>query len=111
MKPLHHWMQHMPEDVRKHLANIRGDYTRKTQEIAEIRKSLEAKEREIYNKNEHIMKGPLAQRLENHRYSQEYDLFDPEGMKAEIQRQAGLCSKRCLDPLRKSYSCSKESFS
>ena len=31
MKPLHHWMQHMPEDVRKHLANIRGDYTRKTQ--------------------------------------------------------------------------------
>lgn len=98
MKPLSHWLQHMPEDVRKHLANIRGDYTRKTQEIAEIRKSLEAKEREIYNKNEHIMKGPLAQRLENIDTSQEYDLFDPEGMKAEIQRQAQLMLKEMLQP-------------
>jgi hypothetical protein len=98
MKPLHHWMQHMPEDVRKHLANIRGDYTRKTQEIATIRKSLEAKEREIYNKNEHIMKGSLAQKLENIDTSQEYDLFDPEGMKAEIQRQAQLMLKEMLQP-------------
>jgi hypothetical protein len=59
MKPLGHWMQHMPEDVRKHLANIRGDYTRKTQEIAEIRKSLEDKEAEMYRKNEHIMRDLL----------------------------------------------------
>jgi len=24
MKPLHEWMQHIPEDVRKHVANIRS---------------------------------------------------------------------------------------
>ncbi len=98
MKPLHHWMQHMPEDVRKHLANIRGDYTRKTQEIASIRKSLEAKEAEMFKKNEHIMKGSLAQKLENIDTSKEYDLFDPDGMKAEIQRQAQLMLKEMLQP-------------
>jgi hypothetical protein len=98
MKPLHHWMQHMPEDVRKHLANIRSDYTRKTQEISSMRKSLEAKEAEMIRKNEHIMKGSLAQKLENIDTNQEYDLFDPEGMKSEIQRQAKLMLKEMLQP-------------
>lgn len=101
MKPLGHWMQHMPEDVRKHLANIRGDYTRKTQEIAEIRKSLEAKEAEMFRKNEHIMKGPLAEKLASINMEEQYDLFDPEGMKAEISRQAGLMLKQMLEPAQK----------
>ena len=101
MKPLGHWMQHMPEDVRKHLANIRGDYTRKTQEIAEIRKSLEAKEAEMIRKNEHIMKGPLAEKLASINMEEQYDLFDPEGMKAEISRQAGLMLKQMLEPAQK----------
>ena len=101
MKPLGHWMQHMPEDVRKHLANIRGDYTRKTQEIAEIRKSLEAKEAEMIRKNEHIMKGPLAEKLASINTEEQYDLFDPEGMKAEISRQAGLMLKQMLEPAQK----------
>lgn len=101
MKPLGHWMQHMPEDVRKHLANIRGDYTRKTQEIAEIRKSLEAKEAEMFRKNEHIMKGPLAEKLASINTEEQYDLFDPEGMKAEISRQAGLMLKQMLEPAQK----------
>ena len=25
MKPLQHWMQHVPEDVRKHIANLRAE--------------------------------------------------------------------------------------
>jgi len=44
MKPLHEWMQHIPEDVRKHVANIRSSYTRKTQELAQMRKDLEAEQ-------------------------------------------------------------------
>jgi hypothetical protein len=27
MKPINQWIQNVPEDVRKHLANIRADYT------------------------------------------------------------------------------------
>lgn len=101
MKPLHHWMQHVPEDVRKHIANIRADYTRKSQEISNMRKSLEEKEAEIYRKNEHIMRGPLAEKLKEINVEEQYDLFDPEGMKAEIQRQAGLMLKQMLEPAQK----------
>jgi len=101
MKPLAHWMQHVPEDVRKHLANIRSDYTRKTQEIAKMRSSLEEREKEILAKNEHIMNGPLAKRLQEINVEEQYDLFDPEGMKAEIQRQAGLMLKQMLEPAQK----------
>lgn len=101
MKPLAHWMQHVPEEVRKHLANIRSDYTRKTQEISRIRSSLEEKEREILAKNEHIMRGPLAEKLSSINTTEEYDLFDPEGMRKEIQRQAGLMLKEMLEPAQK----------
>ena len=51
MKPLHEWMQHIPEDARKHVANIRSSYTRKTQELAEMRKQLEVeREQHIVSK-------------------------------------------------------------
>jgi hypothetical protein len=49
MKPLHEWTKHLPEDVRKHLANIRSDYTRKTQEISLIKKQLEDERRALSN--------------------------------------------------------------
>jgi len=101
MKPLAHWMQHVPEDVRKHLANIRSDYTRKTQELANMRKSLEEKESEIMAKNSHIMNGPLAAKLKEINTEEQYDLFDPDGMRAEIQRQAGLMLKQMLEPAQK----------
>ena len=47
MKPLHEWMQHIPEDVRKHVANIRSSYTQKTQELAETRRALENERAEL----------------------------------------------------------------
>jgi len=98
MKPLHHWMAHVPEDVRKHIANLRSDYTRKSQEIAQIRKDLETSRSELRRQSENMVNGPLAQKLNNIDEETEYDLFDPEGMKAEIQRQAQLMLKQMLKP-------------
>ena len=98
MKPLHHWMQHVPEDVRKHLANIRADYTRKSQEISNIKKELEAQKAQVVAKDEHILNGNLAQKLKNLELDKEYDLYDPEGMKSEIKRQAALMLKEMLEP-------------
>ncbi len=55
----------------------------------------------MYRKNEHIMRGPLAEQLNKINTEEEYDLFDPNGMKAEIQRQAGLMLKQMLEPAQK----------
>lgn len=98
MKSLNHWMQHMPEDVRKHVANLRADYTRKTQEIANIRKELESQKAQVIAKDEHILNGNLAQKLKTLELDKEYDLYDPEGMKSEIKRQAALMLKEMLEP-------------
>lgn len=98
MKPLSHWMQHMPEDVRKHVANLRSDYTRKTQEVAQMRKDLEAQMERSRSQSESIMNGAVAKQLQNINVDEEYDLFETEGMKKEIQRQAQLMLKEMFKP-------------
>jgi hypothetical protein len=98
MKPLNHWIQHTPEDVRKHLANIRADYTRKTQELARMRREVEDAQKKMKLQSDTIVNGALASSLKNVDTTTEYDLFDPEGMKNEIQRQAQLLLKEMLQP-------------
>jgi phage-related minor tail protein len=98
MQPLHSWMKHVPADVRKHIANIRSDYTRKTQELAQIRKDLESRTQDMHRQSESTLRGPLARQLKDIDTEVEYDLFDSEGMKSEIQRQAKLMLKDMLKP-------------
>jgi len=99
MKPLHEWTKHLPEDVRKHLANIRSDYTRKTQEIATIKKQLEDERRALSNQKEATLNNPLARRAaEIASNEEEYDLYDPDGMKKEIERQAAKMLSEMLKP-------------
>jgi len=98
MKPLNEWMKHIPADARKHIANIRADYTRKTSEIASMRRELEAQKQAILDQSKNIIDGPLAKRLSEIDTEEEFDLFDPKGMKAEIQRQAALMLKQMIEP-------------
>jgi hypothetical protein len=98
MKPLNEWMKHIPADARKHIANIRADYTRKTTEIAAMRKELENQKQAIMQQSKNIVDGPLAKRLAEVNTEEEYDLYDPKGMKAEIQRQAALMLKQMIEP-------------
>ena len=98
MKPLNEWIHNVPEDVRKHLANIRGDYTRKTQELAAMRKEVAAAQRHMEAQNEGIVNGAMAKQLQDVDENAEYDLFDADGMKAEIQRQAKLMLRDMMAP-------------
>lgn len=98
MKPLNEWIHNVPEDVRKHLANIRADYTRKTQELARMRKEVEEAQRAMRQQNENIINSSTARLTANIDEEAEYDLFDPDGMKAEIQRQAQIMLRDMLKP-------------
>lgn len=101
MKPLHEWVGHLPEDVRKHVANLRSSYTRKTQELANIRKELEAERLALQQQRESTLNNPAYQRaVEIANNPEEFDLYDPEGMKREIERQAALQLKQMLEPAR-----------
>ena len=100
MKPLHEWMQHIPEDVRKHVANIRSSYTRKTQEIAEMRKALEAERAELHRQQDSALNNPFLKRAEEELANdeQEYDIYTTEGMQAEIKRQAAKMLQEMMKP-------------
>lgn len=99
MKPLHEWMQHIPEDVRKHVANIRSSYTRKTQEIAEMRKALEAERMELQRQQDNALNNPFLKRAEEElAKDEEYDIYTTEGMQAEIKRQAAQMLKEMMKP-------------
>ena len=98
MKPLHEWMKHVPEDVRKHIANIRSSYTRKTQEIATQRRELEKLKSDILNQRQSVLDNSTVQQLEQHITDEEYDPYSTEGMQAEIKRQAALMLKQMMEP-------------
>lgn len=98
MKPISQWIHNVPEDVRKHLANIRADYTRKTQALSAAKREVEQAKEQMRLQTEGFVKGPLAQKLQNIDTETEYDLFDADGMKAEIGRQAQLMLKQMLQP-------------
>ena len=101
MKPLHEWMQHIPEDVRKHVANIRSSYTRKTQELAQMRKDLEAQKQALMQQQELAVNNPYLEQAEKVLADeQEYDLYTPEGMQAEIKRQAAQMLQEMMQPAR-----------
>jgi hypothetical protein len=98
MKPLHHWMKNIPEDVRKHIANLRADYSRKTQALALEKQEVEKLRGELYATRDGVLNGPLAKMVKDVDTQAEYDLFDNEGMKKEIQRQASLMLQEMLRP-------------
>ncbi len=100
MNPLHEWMKHIPEDVRKHVANIRSSYTRKTQEIAQMRKELEEQQRALLQQQELAVNNPYLQQAEAElaKDQEEYDLYTPEGMQAEIRRQAAQMLQDMMKP-------------
>ena len=99
MKPLHEWMQHIPEDVRKHVANIRSSYTQKTQELAEMRRALENEKAELHRQQEHAVNNPFLKRAEEElAKEEEYDIYTTEGMQAEIKRQAAKMLQEMMKP-------------
>ena len=98
MKPLHEWMQHLPEEARMHVGNIRASYTRKTQEIAALRKELEAEREALRQQQELAMNNPILSEAEKHITEDEHDVYTEEGMQAEIKKQAALMLQQMMKP-------------
>ena len=111
MKPLHEWMQHIPEDVRKHVANIRSSYTRKTQELSEMRKALEAERMELQRNQDNALNNPFLKRADEElAKDEEYDIYTTEGMQAEIKRQAAQMLKEMMKPAQEEIQMKQRRF-
>ena len=98
MKPLHQWLEHIPEDVRKHVANLRSSYTRKTQELAQERKELEAIREELLSTKETTINNPHLAEMSKYATDEQHDIYSEQGMQAEIKRQAALMLQEMMRP-------------
>lgn len=94
-------LKHVPEDARKLIGNMRADYTRKTQEIAELRKSLSDQQAAIQRDRDSLVNGAFNERIQDIlNDTTEYDIFDTEGQKAEIKRQAAALLQEMIAPIQ-----------
>ncbi len=109
MRPLHELMKHLPEDARKHLANLRSSYTQKTQEIAEVRKELEAQRAAHKAEQDGLYNGEFAKNVAEMAAEPEkpYDIWDEDGMKMKIKQEAAKMFEEMLNPLQKQMRESK----
>lgn len=99
MKPLHEWLHNVPEDVRKHVANLRSSYTRKTQEIADMRRELEQERKALLAQQDLTVNNPYLKETQKHlETDEEYDLYTQEGMQKEIKRQAAKMLQEMMQP-------------
>lgn len=85
----------LPDDARNLLSNIRADYTRKTQEIAEQRKALEALQASLLKGADNSNMHDVA-----NRDTVELDPYDTASFEAKIQQEVARRMQELLEPMR-----------
>lgn len=86
-------IKQVPPDIAKLMKNMQGDYTRKTQELAEQRK-------EFLREREALMKG--AESLQD-RELPDYDPFNEDTIKARIEQEVNRRLREVLEPMQQEY--------
>jgi hypothetical protein len=95
-------MKHLPENGRKLISNLRAMTTRKTQEVADIRKQLEAERAAVAAERQALYNGDFAQNIKTLAETPD-DTIDPytdDGMQKMIQKQAALMFQQMMQPVQ-----------
>jgi len=91
----------LPEDAKKIIANLRADYTKKTQSIAEQRKQLEADRKALLESGFYDSVSKQAET------SVELDPFNANSIEAKIQQEVAKRMKEMLEPMRQEAEMNK----
>lgn len=87
-------LRNAPDDIKKLYANMRADYTRKTQALAEQRKQMEAERAALTN-------GKFMDDLKAKAEADVgFDPFSPESVQAHIDKQVAAALRQALEPVR-----------
>lgn len=99
--PYEEVLRHIPENGRKVIQNLRSSYTRKTQELAAMRKDLEAQKEEFLRQQKLFTDSDWKRQIDATANSQEkHDIWDTEGRQKEIERQAAIMMQKMIAPLQ-----------
>ncbi len=92
----------LPEDAKKLVANLRADYTKKTQTIAEQRKQLEADRKALLESGFY---DKVKEQSES--FTGELDPFNPSTIEAKIQAEVAKRMREMMEPLRQEAELNK----
>ena len=90
-------LKELPEDAQKLLSNIRSSFTKKTQEIAEERRQMQAQ-------MEALSKTGFSEKLrETAERNTELDPYDPKSFELKIQEEVARRMREMVQPLEDQY--------
>lgn len=101
LKPYNEILQHLPEDARKLVSNLRAMSTQKTQEVAEQRRALDAERQNLIRERELLLGGGFQKQINELATKPiEHDAWSEEGMQQRIQQEAAKMFQQMLNPLQ-----------
>lgn len=94
-------LKHIPENGRKLVQNLRASYTQKTQEIAELRRQVEAERSELARQRHLLSESDFARQVrETAAREPQHDPWSDEGLQERINLQAAKMMQEMLTPLQ-----------
>jgi len=94
-------LKHLPENGRKLIQNLRQSYTEKTQNIAELRRQVEAERAEIGRQKSLMSESEFARGVaEKAAKPLEHDAWSEEGLEERIEQRAAKLMASMLAPLQ-----------
>jgi hypothetical protein len=94
-------LEHLPENGRKLLGNLRSSYTQKTQEISDLRKQLEGERAQLERDRKLMTESEFAQQIRQQAAAPlQHDAWSDEGLQERINKQAAEMMQKMLTPLQ-----------
>jgi len=105
-------LEHIPENGRKLIQNLRNSYGQKTAEIADLRRQVEAERAEVMRERELLTNGRFAQEVRAQAEAPlQHDAWSDEGLQERINKQAAEQMAKMLAPLQQDLESQKRQFS
>ena len=105
-------LEHIPENGRKLIQNLRNSYGQKTTEIAELRRQVEAERAEVMRERELLSNGTFAQQVRAQAEAPlQHDAWSDEGLQERINKQAAEQMAKLLAPLQQDLETQKRQVS
>lgn len=94
-------LEHLPENGRKLLGNLRASYTQKTQEISDLRRALEGERAQLERDRKLMSDSEFSQQVRQLADKPlEHDAWSDEGLQERINKQAAAMMQQMLTPLQ-----------
>jgi len=105
-------LEHLPENGRKLLGNLRASYTTKTQELADARRDLEAERAQLQRDRQLMSESEFAQQIRAQAAAPlQHDAWSDEGLQERINKQAAEMMQKMLTPLQQDLEAQRRQVS